>query len=182
MEASSVTLLHAKVAAQTDRIRDLVASPVIISAPETPEDTQPTIKRPAIDVLLRRAEALIVADLTGQFIPDGYSATTPGNGNPGGGLGGGPTIAVADGDGGLDVLPTNPTEAAAFANLATGHRASTTSCTPKRWRCATRSNTLERALVDVVNIADRHDRFRDTSTVPEPPMCWLAKHYELRGI
>lgn len=66
-------------------------------------------RRIALDMLLDRAEQIVATVTSVSSRPDGFGSTTPGNGSPGGGKGGGSTMSIERPAGELGRLPqTDP--------------------------------------------------------------------------
>jgi hypothetical protein len=144
--------------------------------------------------MLTRSERVIAASRTARTRPDGFASTTPGNGSPGGGKGGGRMMAVetpADEPGrvpqdpkvqaaflarhrrapGVDLVPTSSTEAAA---LAAGRRVASPIDDIAN-ELVTELRRLDTALRRIGWALDRYDRIVNPSDgLDEPPQCWVA--------
>lgn len=159
-------------------IRDLTVVPVVQTYPG-PKGKMREVRTPAIEIMIGRARGVLRAAEVSSAT-DGYPSTTPGNGNPGGGKGGGRRMAVqildADGEHDVDLLPTSSTEAAAI---------------DARWSgpdpVAGAGRRVNRLLLELAatlkaldKALDSYDVLRSTATVPDPPMCWVAQvRYQL---
>lgn len=124
----------------------------------------------ALDVSMTRARTVLKIASSASSKADGFSSTTPGNGNPGGGKGGRKLMAVPGDGGQVDLVPTSSTEVAAIdsrnlpdAVSLVGHEVYTL-----LRKLARLHEQLDGALV-------RFDRLRSTAQVEDPPMCWLAQ-------
>lgn len=150
------------------RIREMTVRPVVHTIPGDDEDAPPIkLTETKINELLRRCAELVAIDVE-HPAHDGYPSTTPGNGSPGGGKGGGRLMEVPiDGvDGATDLVPTSSTESAALAPA------------PPR-------DPVNQAVVDVLSLLRKLaptlelldarlgalDRARLVSKVPDPPQC-----------
>lgn len=126
-------------------------------------------KRPAVDVLAGRVRRLVRVGVSVSAKADGYPSTTPGNGSPGGGKGGGVRLAVPDGEGGQDLLPSSSTEVAALARPAPD---------PVALQAGEALAALRRAVAaldELDRVLGRFDALQSTAVVPDPPMCWVAQ-------
>lgn len=157
-----------------ESIRELTVRQVLQSYPGSGKQPVREVRTPVIELMLGRARMVLLA----AEVPsgtDGYSPTTPGNGSPGGGKGGGRRMSVdfIDDDGvrSTDLLPTSSTEAAAI---------------DARWSgpdpVAKVGRNVNRLLLQVADglrqlerELDNFDGLRSTAKVPDPPMCWVAQ-------
>lgn len=128
--------------------------------------------------LLHRARAAVVVG----SIPsraDGFPKRTPGNGDVGGGKGGRLLMSITSSDDPEisddepDRVPTSSTEVAALARDPLDVPA----------RLAGQVNRHVHQLASVLAQLEaalrQMDVVRATTAVPDPPMCWLAKQYDL---
>lgn len=124
-----------------------------------------------LDELLRRVRHLVAVD-TRVAMVDGWSSTTPGNGSPGGGKGGGRVMVIPDEAGEPDRVPTTSTEAAAFANVEARppadpvHQMKVAALASLR-RIAHEFEQLDSTL-------QRFDNIRSAGQVEDPPQCWFV--------
>lgn len=127
----------------------------------------------AIDDLVSRARRVVRVAFSESAQADGYPASTPGNGNPGGGKGGGRVMEVggrdADGLKVVELLPTSSTEMAALA----GHRPDEIANVGGRVHRLL--HTIANAMEQLDRELDRFDVLQSTAKVPDPPMCWVAQ-------
>ena len=127
----------------------------------------------SIDDVLSRAEQLLIKCMPSSSV-DGWSSSTPLNGSPGGGKGGGRQMATP-GDGGVvDWVPTSSTEAAALDRRV--HPDPMGRLAARTWR---HLNTIAHELAQLEAALDRAERLNGTSLVPDAPMCAVATMYEL---
>lgn len=124
----------------------------------------------ALEVTLGRARNVLKIAASASARPDGFSSTTPGNGNPGGGKGGRKTMAIRGEDGQVDLVPTSSTEVDAIDNRREPDGVGLIG--GEVWKLlhqlAHLHAQLDGALV-------RFDRLQSTAGVEDPPMCWLAQ-------
>lgn len=127
----------------------------------------------ALDDLLSRAQRVVRIAFSESSKPDGFPSSTPGNGNPGGGKGGGRVMPVgvvnAAGHKVVDLLPTSSTEMAAL----TVARPDPISEIGKRVNLDL--HTIASALDRLERNLNRFDALQSSSAVPDPPMCWVAQ-------
>jgi len=126
----------------------------------------------AFDELARRARQIVIVGFSESAVADGYSSTTPGNGNPGSGKGGGRTMTVP-GPAGPEEVRTSSTESAAFTNLDARRGAPDPAFTIAREVLA-ELHTVKRALDSLANACDRFDRLRSVAQVADAPQCHVA--------
>ena len=134
---------------------------------------KPAEKRAAVDELIRRAQHIVAIGYSVSSDIDGYSATTPGNGSPGSGKGGRATMKVP-GDNGPEFVPTSSTEQAVFARLHPNQQNRDRSAEMARQILA-ELHTATVALASMEAIANRFDRLRDLSDLPDAPQCYIAQ-------
>lgn len=132
------------------------------------------VNRPAIDVTLTRARRLLEAAMM-PSAPDGFPSSTPGNGSPGAGKGGGKRVGLAyvddTGVEQTDWVPTSSTESAAiFARR------------PERDQVQGVGRKVNRLLLVIASSLEKLDAALDglellqsTADVADPPMCWVAQ-------
>lgn len=123
----------------------------------------------SLEIMLGRARRLLRVADGPSARADGFSATTPGNGSPGGGKGGGQRMRITDG-GEVDWVPTSSTEAAAIDTRRVDDPVALLGA--EAW---VKMQAAAKALVELERVLDRFDRLQNTSVVPDPPMCWVAK-------
>lgn len=139
-------------------------------------DQRVTVEELKVDELFRRLRHLLAMDDRVAVI-DGYPSTTPGNGSPGGGKGGGRTIAVLD-DGEVipDLVPITSVESAALERGVDPP--------DPVHEMAIRALAHVRKAVHALEELDAElgafDRLRMRSKVPDPPQCFVIK--DLLGI
>lgn len=163
------------------RVRVLVCpiTYTVVTEPSADQYSEPkrsTVTESGLDSILRRARLLLeVEQRAGLARADGYPSTTPGNGSPGGGQGGGRLMVVpGDMPGEVDRVPTTSTEAAALAPAhADPVSAIAVSVTSHLRRLAHELEQLDAAL-------GRWERMRMVAKVPDPPQCYIVG--ELLGL
>lgn len=127
----------------------------------------------SIDDVLSRAEQLLVRGMVSSKV-DGWSSSTPGNGSPGGGKGGGRQMATP-GDGGVvDWVPTSSTEAAALDSRVIPDPMGMLAA--RAWR---HLQTISAEVAKLEAALDRAERLHGSSLVPDAPMCAVAVMYAL---
>lgn len=125
-----------------------------------------------LDELFRRVRHLVACDDRVALV-DGFPSSTPGNGSPGGGKGGGRTMAIREpGDTDPDHVPTTSTEAAAFDRLAGGVSDPVHDITT---RALGHVRRLVLALEELDAELGAFERLRLRSKVPDPPQCYVIK-------
>jgi len=145
-------------------------------------------------LLARSREVMLIERANESGQPDGYASTTPGNGSPGGGKGGGPTIAVEIPDDEparlpqseegrewlaslhetperVELVPTTSTERAALARGADrpDPLRNIARDLDTQWR------TVETAFMRISALCDRWDRLRSTVALVNVPQCHVAE-------
>jgi len=152
-------------------------------------------KELAMRQLLARATAVLSSGVKSSE-PDGFGATTPGNGSPGGGKGGGPTMKIdipererrvpqsADGQewldslhpnrrgAGQDPVPTSSTEVAAIATL--DRRGRTDPIEAITYEIIGDLRMIRDGMLRLAHALDRRERLRSITEVEDPPQCWVA--------
>lgn len=158
------------------RITHMTIAPVVQLVPNDDPDEQPhKIREPKITELLRRVTHLVTCD-DQQAVIDGYSSTTPLNGSPGAGKGGGRLMAVpGDHDGLSDYVPTSSTESAAFVRGTPPADPVHTAALAAVATLHTIVSALERLDAEL----GRVERLRLVSRVPDPPQCWWIRQLGL---
>lgn len=152
-------------------IRDLTTRLVVQSFPGSGKHPVREVRTPVIELTLGRARKVLLAAEVSSA-PDGYSATTPGNGAPGGGKGGGRRMGIVDRETGMmDWVPTSSTEAAAIDPA----RREPDPVARSGRKVNVLMLRLAATLAELDRELDQFDVLRSTSTVPEPPMCWVAQ-------
>lgn len=186
---------------QLDRLTDLVLKQVPVD-PAKPNGT----REPAARQLRRRVEAITSNPARGiSSRPDGFSARTPGNGSPGGGKGGGPTIRVEDRSDPVRSLHVEIVDTEDGPRVVRGSEfevVSDTAVVPVTSvelamlgrvgvvalpepieaiaaRIERQLDTVVRALAGLAQDVDRYERLRSTADVEDPPQCWIAATYGL---
>jgi hypothetical protein len=142
----------------------------------TLDDGQTALTEQALEQMLRRVVHLAqIGDRCGRAQADGFPSTTPGNGSPGSGKGGGRTMPIPTPTGELDHVPTSSTEAAALAGRIQADPLSTitTRAISHLRRAVHELEELDAALGEA-------DRLRLLSKVPDPPQCYVTR--ELFGL
>ena len=127
-------------------------------------------RRLALEVQLNRARTLITRAASASAKLDGFSSTTPGNGNPGGGKGGRKLMSVPDDKGGVDLVPTSSTETAA---LTTG--AKTDQITAMGAEARALLISIGAAFDRLDQLLGRAENVQSTAKIADPPMCWVAQ-------
>lgn len=129
-------------------------------------------KQPRLRSLLVRAREVFEIDrATGPARPDGFPASTPGNGSPGSGKGGGSTMLIKDPsvkDDPGERVPASSVELAALAES----RADPLRKIAREIESELRS--ADSALQRVAAAIDRWDRLRATTELENPPQCHVA--------
>lgn len=153
-----------RVPSQTERV--VASIEELALKPVDQEKVEKGAQRPLkLKHLLSRATDVITVARSASPDPDGFPATTPGNGSPGSGKGGGSTMVV-DGE----RLPTSSTEVAAFAS---GVRVSDPSGSIGA-ELERELRVLESALLRIGWALDRWDRLRSPADLKDAPQCWVA--------
>lgn len=135
------------------------------------------IRKHRLDDLITTVRTIAAYDSAGVDSNDGWGTTTPGNGSPGSGKGGGRQMAIETPEGNTDRVPTSSTEAAAFMRLERGR--------PDEIHGLHRADVQAlRKILDGMNTiaanAKRAENLRSISDLCEPTsMCWFAQKYEL---
>lgn len=165
---------------QMDQIEERVRSMTVTRVSRkvrSPDGSEAVVSEMKLEELLRRARHLMVIDhRAGSAVADGFPSTTPGNGSPGSGKGGGKMMTIP-GDPEHpddDVVPTSSTEAAALADVAGDPIRRLAVATMARVR------NIARELEELDATLGAFDRIRLTSKVPDPPQCYVAR--ELLGL
>jgi hypothetical protein len=126
---------------------------------------------PALEVTLGKARTVIKVASSASSKPDGFSSTTPGNGNPGGGKGGRKLMRVpGEHQGDIDLVPTSSTEVDAIDRPTRPDTVTVIGAEVYKLlrQLAHLHEQLDGALV-------RFERLQSTAGVEDPPMCWLAQ-------
>lgn len=126
-------------------------------------------RRLAVEVWAERVRRLVRVGVSVSARADGFASRTPGSGDVGSGKGGRQRMAVPDGEGGMDLVPTSSTEVAALRPV---------SADPVALQAGEALAALRRvvaALDDLDRVLGRFDRLQSTAAVPDPPMCWVAQ-------
>lgn len=127
----------------------------------------------ALDDLTSRLRLLVACD-DQPAVADGYSSTTPGNGSPGSGKGGGKTMAIPDDLGGPpDHVPTSSTEAAALSLVT--ERSQPDPVHTMALQAVKAYQTINNQLSLLSSILVRFEHLRSASKVPDPPQCYVAQ-------
>lgn len=144
---------------------------LIVTSPPT---AKKPVHTPALEVTFGQALRLIYAGLSPSPTVDGFSSTTPGNGSPGSGKGGGRMMSVPGEQPGdvNDLVPTSSTEAAALDRLA-GRRDRDLVASMAREQLAA-LHLVARTLEEIRNRNDRFDQMRDARHVADAPQCYIA--------
>lgn len=156
-------------------VRHHTSRDVVRSYPGSGREPVRLVHVPAIEELISRVLQVVRVGGSVSARRDGWSSTTPGNGSPGGGKGGGKLLAVRDEHGEVDLVPTSSTEAAA---IDPGRRDD-----PVALQAAEALALLDQlasVLEGLDRVVQRFDRLRNVADVEDPPMCWLAQsRYQL---
>jgi hypothetical protein len=145
---------------------------VVVSETEDGDTKKVTLTESGLDGILRRARMLLdVERRAGRAVVDGFPSTTPGNGSPGGGKGGGRLMAIPPDDQHrfTDLVPTTSTEAAA---LAEGVKSDPVSELAVRVTAHLRRLAHEIECVDAT--LGEWERMRMVSKVPDPQQCYIV--------
>ncbi len=126
----------------------------------------------ALDDLVRRLQLLIASDAE-HPAADGFGSSTPGNGSPGSGKGGGRVMVIDDENGQPDRVPTSSTEAAAVALVMDRPPADPVHTLAVQAMKA--FETVANQLVLLNSALTRFDHLRELSKVPDPPQCFVAQ-------
>lgn len=150
-----------------ERARFITARPVKRTVVEG--DSPVEVTESQLEQLLRRAVHLAqIADRCGRAVSDGFPATTPGNGSPGGGKGGGKTMPIPTPTGDIDHVPTSSTEAAALTNVVADPLSTITV------RAIAHLRRAVHELEQLDATLGQADRMRMLSKVADPPQCYVA--------
>ncbi len=153
-----------------DRVVEAIRHHTTRKVVTSPPDAKVELKAQSLDVTIARARHLLRVAASVSAKPDGFSSTTPGNGNPGGGKGGRKLMAIRDEKGDTDLVPTSSTEVAAIDPGR--HDDPIALIGNEVWMHLRR---IEGALVGLDNALNRADRLQSAAAVPDPPMCWVAQ-------
>jgi hypothetical protein len=140
-----------------------VRRPMLLDDGTVKEEAEPKLVE-----LMRRVRHLVAVDDRRAMV-DGYATSTPLNGSPGGGKGGGRVMVIEDEHGDPDPVPTTSTESAALT-------VNRLQCDPVHDLKVEALRHYHRAVVALEELdatLGRFDRLRMASKVPDPPQCYV---------
>lgn len=154
------------------RVLQSINRPIVRQVPGR-EKGKPVVRDVTVssmDELLSRAKSLLLQAASVSADVDGYASTTPGNGSPGGGKGGGRLMKIEG-----DFVPTTSTEAAALL----GHRGGGDPLSRLGARAWSQLLVIESAVHQLERVLLDADHLQSTATVAEVRMCAIATSYSL---
>ena len=137
---------------------------------------RPGRKQERIRVLLDRARDALEMNISEVLVrsgPDGFAASTSGNGSPGGGKGGRMTMVI-EVDGERDTVPTSSTERAAFAGTDRAADVGRSQVVDALREVESQLRHMDSAVLRLSGALDRLDRMRGQAAEDASPQCWVA--------
>jgi hypothetical protein len=151
--------------------QQIVEHTKVITRTELRAGKQVQVREARLDLMRRDLAALLEADAE-HGGNDGYPSTTPGNGSPGGGKGGGATMEIPDEHGHPDRVRVTSVEAAVL-NARPAHLGD-----PLHRKAVEAELIVTRVARDLARLASiSHEvtQLRSTAAIADPPMCWVAQ-------